>query len=245
MANSQAAAILSRIDTILKARGISDREASLKATGTAWAVKNLRKGSAPSFETIEGFARFLRVSPAFLAFGVSTEDSPVLAPARPSWPPIASVTVIGQVAAGVWLEVDQEVDTPAYEGVPIPPDPDYKLEDQFAVEVRGTSVNRVAPDGSILGCISVARTRRPPRDGDLVIVEQRRNGGQEIMRTAKRWHDVGAAYELRPDSDDPKWRTPIVIPKDADPDNGARVDVIGVVTWVHAPLTQLDRSRRV
>lgn len=238
-------AILARIDARLEKLQISSREASAEGTGSEYTIRNMRRGSKPSVDALEGLAGVLGVSPAFLAFGVGTEEHPGPATARPSMPPIAQVPIIGQVAAGHWLEISTQVDAPLYDASPIPPDPDFKLDEQFAVEVSGTSINRIAPDGAILGCVDVQKARLPPRDGDLVIVEQRRNGGQEVMRTAKLFHDLGDRVELHPDSDDPRWRSPIVIDRNAEPDDGVEVAVIGIVTWIHAPMSRVKRSRRV
>ena len=127
--------------------------------------------------------------------------------------------------------------------MPPPRDPEYPLDCYFAVEVRGTSVNRVAPDGSFLVCLDVIKAKRQPREADLVIVEQSRGGGHEITRTAKRWHALPDRFELRPDSTDPKWQEPLIIPR-GDADDGQAFNVIGIAVDVYSSIRSLDRARR-
>jgi len=236
--------ILARIEERLAAVGKTERAASMEATGAAHAIRNMRKGSKPNIELFAKLAGPLDTTPEYLAFGVTSGTTPSAEPSRASWPPMASLPIIGQVAAGLWLEIDTDVDAPLYDAVPIPPDPAYAASHQFAVEVVGTSVNRVAPDGSILGCVDVRKARIGYKHNDLVIVEQRRNAGMEVMRTAKRYRVKGEVFELWPDSTDPKWTKPIVIDPGEEAEEGCSVEVIGIVTWVHAPLSRLDRSRQ-
>ena len=243
MLKSETAAMLSRIDTLLVATGKSDRQASIEATGKAHTIRNMRTGSTPAVDVVERLAAALGVSPGYLAFG--TEENPGPARSAPALPPPASIPLIGLVGAGAFLAVDTDVDAPLFDDAPIPPDPSYDIADQFAVQVSGTSVNRVAPDGAILGCIDVVKTRRQPRQGDLVIVERQVFSGQAIERTAKRFHKVEGGFELRPDSDDPRHQQPIRISSTDEPAEGESVRVIGIVTWLHAPMRSLDRSRRV
>ncbi|GEP11795.1 LexA family protein [Methylobacterium gnaphalii] len=226
--------MLERIDARIKEMRSSDREISEAATGSLYTIRNMRRGSVPGFDVIAKLANALQMSPSQLAYGEGKAEAPRAAN--------VNIPIIGRVAAGLWLEVDTYVDAPLYSDIPLPPDPDYPVDWQFAVEVQGTSVNRVAPDGAILGCISVEKSRREPREGDLVIAEQRRADGMELMRTAKRFHRMADGFELRPDSYDPKWE-PIIIYSDDRAEEGSSIKVIGIVTWIHAPLRSLDRSR--
>lgn len=244
MGDNENSGILARIEERLAALGKTERAASLEATGAAHAIRNMRKGSKPNVELFSKLAPALDTTPEYLAFGVKGATAPAAELSRSSWPPMASIPVIGQVAAGLWLEVDTDVDAPLYDAVPVPPDPAYAIEHQFAVEVVGTSVNRVAPDGSILGCVDIDKARIGYKHNDLVIVEQRRNGGMEVMRTAKRYRVNGDVFELWPDSTDPKWTKPIVVDPDEEAEEGSSIKVVGIVTWVHAPLSRLDRSRQ-
>lgn len=238
---TSAAAILARVRARLDATGKSAREVS-RVSGGDHVIPNLSKGSVPSVDKIALLAAALETTPEFLAFGIEADDAPVALRRMPSLPPLASVPVIGAVAAGLWLDVDTAIDESPYHGVAVPPDPAYPIEDQWAVVSQGTSVNRVAPDGSVLGCVDTRRARIRPREGELVIAEQTRHGGHQIMRTAKRFHSTAEGVELWPDSDDPKWTTPIRIRRGQD-DESLTIVVIGIVTWVHRPLDRSERPR--
>ena len=158
--------------------------------------------------------------------------------------------VIGEVAAGRWIEVDDHVDEPEYDPVPVNPDNRWPAEDQYGLVVRGTSINRVAIDGDILSCVNAIAARYRPKEDDLVIAEMRRHAGHLRQRTAKRFVRQSTHIELWPDSDDPRWQTPIIIPMGDSPldyyteDEDGRIDVaiVALVTWVHRPIQKRRRS---
>lgn len=118
------------------------------------------------------------------------------------------LAVLGEVQAGVWREVEI-ADEPKYTPLPIGNDPRYSDKAQFALLVRGESMNRIVRDGSYIVCVSWAELGRQPRDNDLVVVERRRDGLVET--TLKRIRLQDQKVILHPDSDDPRWQTPIVL----------------------------------
>lgn len=122
------------------------------------------------------------------------------------------IPILGEVAAGMWLETGALDGFESSRGVvPLPVLPDFPSDASFALVVRGTSINRIADDGDILICIDIAKTGISPRDGDLVIVERLR--GQEGLRevTAKRFRIADSGYQLWPESTDERWQSPLVI----------------------------------
>lgn len=163
----------------------------------------------------------------------------------------AFLQVVGEVAAGRWLEADDCVDEPEHDPVPVHPDPRWRADAQYGLVVRGTSLNRIALDGDILACVDAYVANYEPREDDLVIVEMRRNAGLLRQRTAKRYMRQSTHVELWPDSDDPKWQKPIIIPhgptpleamiEDEDGDGRIAVTIAALVTWVHRPI---QRRRR-
>lgn len=242
-ADASTPAVLARVEERLHALGMSANAAG-RAAGAAHLIPNLKKGSAASLDSLVKLAAVLETTPAYLAFGVeAADDMPTNVVRLPNFPPIATVPIIGEVAAGRWLAVDDAIDESPYDGIAVPPDPAHPIEHQFAAISKGTSINRVAPDGFILGCVDVARARIKPKDGDLVVVEQSRDGGHTRERTAKRYHRTDEGVELWPDSDDPRWTTPITIRRNAE-DESTTITVLGIVTWVHRPLDLSERHRR-
>jgi SOS-response transcriptional repressor LexA len=113
---------------------------------------------------------------------------------------VQGLVVVGQVAAGRWLEAHAP-DEPVGESVPF--DPRYQMDWQYAFLVRGTSINRVASDGDFLVCLDIARSREPARDGDIVVIERHRDGLHEI--SARRMTNTESQTQFSYDSLDPKY----------------------------------------
>lgn len=118
----------------------------------------------------------------------------------------AGLSVIGEVQAGVWREIDV-VDEPRHPPLPIGPDPRYLEARQFALLVQGESMNRVFAPGCFIVCVSWTDVARQPREGDIVVVERRRDGMVET--TVKRIAVQNRKLVLMPDSTDPRFQNPI------------------------------------
>lgn len=141
--------------------------------------------------------------------------------------PIASVNVIGTIRAGSFQDVDAG-DNGVFEVVPAAPD--APPEWQYAFTVDGTSLNKIANPGDILVCLDAIKSRYDMKDGDLVVVERSRFGGQMVERTAKRIRrTAGGIYELWPESHDPAFQEPIVL---KDINDGDEVRVVAKVLWI-------------
>ena len=121
--------------------------------------------------------------------------------------------VRGEVAAGVWREVDHDAML-AHGDVPSLLDPRFSEESQFVIIVRGTSLNKTASDGDFLLCVDLIGTGIEIRPGDMVIVERLKDEGGLVETTAKRVHRQNGVYELHPESTDPQFQKPIIIPED-------------------------------
>jgi len=238
-----------RIRERLDATGKSVRKAALDAGLSETALKDLLANEKqwPKLDTLQKLAASLETDPAWLAFG-GDEDIEAAKAATAAMPP-ASLPVVGEVAAGRWLEADDHVDIPPYDPVPVQPDTRWRVEDQYGLMVRGTSLNRVALDGDILACVDAIAARYRPREDDLIIVEMRRNAGLLRQMTAKRYMRLSTHVELWPDSDDPRWQTPIIIPHPEDglsstlEDEDGRIEVRikAMVTWIHRPMQRRGR----
>lgn len=112
-----------------------------------------------------------------------------------------------RVQAGVWMEVDGAVDE-IIGTIPFAKDPSFPpSREQYAVMVVGDSMDRVLPDGCY--AIVVSAEGQTPIHGDLVIVRRTHRG--LVERTIKRYVVGPAGAELRPESNDPKYKSmPIV-----------------------------------
>lgn len=244
-------AIRVRIQARLDATGKSANAASLEAGMSKDAIRGIfrNEDSSPTVETLTKLAGALGTTPEWLAFGVDDDIAKAQA-ATAALADAPNLPVIGEVAAGRWLEVDDHVDVPEFDPVPVRPDQRWRVEDQYGLVVRGSSLNRIAIDGDILACVDAVAARYKPAEDDLVIVEMRRNAGLLRQRTAKRYMKQGTHVELWPDSDDPRWQKPIIIPQGPtalesmieDEDGRIEVSIIALVTWVHRPIQRRRRS---
>lgn len=142
------------------------------------------------------------------------------------------IKIVGRVAAGVFREIEQ-VSLEQCPVSPFPPDPSYPLEAQFDLVVEGNSINKFARDGEIVRCVDIASTGVELVDGDLVIV--RRQNGALVETTAKRARRKGSAWELRFDSDDPRYQGSLVL----DPVDGDQIEITAIVLYAYRPARPL------
>lgn len=116
------------------------------------------------------------------------------------------LVVRGQVRAGAWLDIDIPMDDGAERYVNMGPDSRYRVP-QFALEVVGTSMNRYVQEGGFVIVASWPELGRELRDNDVVVVRRERAKTYEV--TLKRAKATKKGWELWPDSDDPRWQTPV------------------------------------
>lgn len=119
------------------------------------------------------------------------------------------VPVVGEVAAGVWIEPDDlDAQAPRVQGLFISPDSRFAFDVQRAYVVRGRSIEQWAKDGEALVCVLISEGVEP-KDGDIVIVERRRHQGGLIERTAKLLRIYRTRAELVPQYYDDALNEPL------------------------------------
>lgn len=143
------------------------------------------------------------------------------------------IATVGEVAAGLWLDVDAELDPRDFEQYPISADPLYPIDAQYGLIVRGTSMNRVVEAGQVLHCVDVVKAQVEPEEGDIVIVERKRAQASQREVTAKRIGRRGRVIVLSPDSTEDRWK-PIEF-NPAHKDDDETVEVIALVIGVYRP----------
>lgn len=143
---------------------------------------------------------------------------------------IEGLRQIGKIAAGQWHEVVESQDMEE-KRVPVAPVPGYPIEAQYALQVEGSSLDRIAKDGAIIHCVDVGIAGLSPHPGDLVCVERTRAGLVET--TVKRLRAVNGALELWPESDDPRHQE--MLPYKPPKGNG-EVSIKAVVVGVWQPI---------
>lgn len=182
-----------------------------------------RDASQPKSETMQKAAVILNVGFDWLATGRGVEN-----PAK-----VAGIPLWGEVAGGVWAEVHDNQDG-EFERVPVAPDPRYPVNAQYALKVRGNSVNKVAADGTIVICVDVVAGDVELRDGDLVWVERRR--GDLVEATIKRLRKGKDGPELWPESTDPAFQERVPLK----PSKGTEVAIKGLVIYTVNPVPRGD-----
>lgn len=130
------------------------------------------------------------------------------------------IEVIGAVQAGAWLEALQwETDERYSVAVPI----SDKYHRVYGLEVRGPSMNKRYPEGTVIVCVKPQEYGEEPKPGKRVVVERRNDQGlHEATVKELRADDSGLRW-LWPDSTDPNYQTPIRT------DGGEDVEITGIV----------------
>lgn len=189
----------------------------VRQTVTLW-----ESGKAePTSDNLRKLSVILDVGYDWLATGRSARPGVVL-----------GLELHGEVAGGVWIEHPESQDM-EFERVPVAPDPNYPIESQYALRVRGNSVNKTARDGSIVICVDVIAAGIEIRDKDLVVVERRR--GSIVETTIKRVRKGNGGLELWPESDDPSHQEKLTLgPRRG----GVEVSIKALVIWTANPVVR-------
>ncbi len=119
-----------------------------------------------------------------------------------------TVRVVGELQAGAWREAVEWPHDDQWE-MPVPRDPSKPMRPLQGFVVRGNSVNKLYPDGSLVFVASTIGNGIAPKSGDMVLV-QRQNRNGLIEATLKEFvvGDDGIKW-LWPRSTDPEHQTPI------------------------------------
>lgn len=196
--------------------GMAPRKLSMMASNqkNPDLIRNfLGKGTKPNLESVAGIADALGFN---LVHFLIDYDGPV--PTRKSW-----LLVNSDVEAGVWREQVEWGPSDWYE-VQIEPS-DAGRRHVFGVVVRGRSMEKVLPPGTILRCEDVIFGLSSVNDGDYAIVERQRHGLTEL--TCKRLsRRIDGGWELRAESYQPEFQDPIYLgkPQDSEMDTRFRLD---------------------
>lgn len=227
--------VRSRLDEVHP--GMTDREASLRATGgkNADLLRTMKQGrsSYPRGDNLEGLRALLEVPMEWLTNPDDDSAPTELAPAiRASYP----VSIIGKVAAGVFREVD-DADQSERRRIAETPDERFPNARRMAFDVEGDSMNRLEPRpilaGDTLICVAFEDIAKQVkvRDRMVVVVERSRDGGHTREWSVKQVELYEDRIEFHPRSSNPNHK-PIVVPRNAQVDEGVRVEIIALVRRV-------------
>lgn len=168
------------------------------------------------------YAKFFNVSLEFLLTGrKSTNVRPDVMSRNAPIVDGEGMPVRGFVRAGIW----QESYAPENElaSLPISADARFPKHLQFALEIKGDSINRRARDGEFAVCVE---WHGPVQPSEVVVVERRRAGLFEATIKVVEALDA-ETMRLAPDSDNPAHK-PIVVRK-SDMRDGEEIAIVGKV----------------
>jgi len=237
--SQNAAPLHERVHARLTELGMTVADASRRGKLSKDFIYDLVKGKKKGVQTrnLEKLAFALDCDTGYLLGAQETPRQPGMeAPSR------YVIPVAGEVAAGLWIDAGIDGgETYDLDPSPFPADPRFPIEAQFDLIVRGTSINRFAPEGHRLRCVAVDSYPWPILEDDMVVVERFRGDLRE--RTAKRIRRREGTLELWPDSDDPRWQEPFRVDEEAGTiENGDVVRILGVVLYEYAIPRRRDRS---
>lgn len=217
-----------RIEDTLERIGMSPRAASIEAGMHPDTLSKVISGKTKSLrgDNARKVAQVLGVSTIWLLSG--QEEGAELHEDDPGF----GEPYGGILEAGPFRPVDL-LDQDEHRRIPISRDKRYPRGQFAAYEVRGDSMNL---ENIVEGMWVLAMNLEDwntwyggLRDGMLVVVQASRNSGQEIERTVKQLQIFPDRMVLVPKSTNSRHKPVDYLKKD-DPDNGEKIEIIGVVT---------------
>jgi SOS-response transcriptional repressor LexA len=236
MMKVQPSRIQERLDTL----NISAAEAERRSKNYRGMINQIlaEKARMPAADRMARLAAALEADVDYL---LGMQPTPSKSASKPqsvqtepfSYAQLPEMPVIGLAGAGAFIAADEDVDEPVT--VQGNRHPKFPKANHFAVEVKGDSMNDMGSDSLFSGDIAFAvawgDTGYAPRNGYLVIVEQRINGGHIRERTVKEIRESKDGIELIPRSTNPRHK-PIFVPW-AESDDGTEIEIIGLVYGVN------------
>lgn len=132
------------------------------------------------------------------------------------------VALAGSIQAGVWQDTGLFTPQAPPEYIMIAPDERYPGIRRWAFRVRGDSMDKIYPDGTIIVAVSFFDLCRQPKTGDKVIAIRKEHGLEEAtLKEIEILADGSVA--LWPRSTNPKFSQAIIISNTIDdniPDDG-------------------------
>lgn len=226
--------IIGQIDKRLKALGLSDRGASLRAGGSPDLIRDIRRGSdrTPALK-LAALARALECDIRLLLGDTDEIGQPAQASRIANF---VFLPIRYRVQAGHWLEMDDLTDH-GFGTAPLLPSPAWAQAKQWAEEIIGNSIDEIYPSGAIAHVVDIWDLGRDPRVGELVVVQRTRDGGMLRERTIKRLalSETGQPQLVGCSRSEPKWNKPIPMPGAQGDGAVMEVAIVGLVIGAYLP----------
>jgi len=180
---------------------------TLKEAGISFAKASRALGLPP--DAISKVARGARdLSATEMAQIADLAGGELPAIALESGPRPRYVPVVGEVAAGLWRDVNDFVDIS--HSILSAVDARWPAHSVCAYKVVGESINLKAGDGDHVIVLSHDQAPRCLRSGDWVVVERTRHDLRErTVKLAKQ--GPSGEWELWPHSTDPRYKEPVIL----------------------------------
>ncbi len=192
------------LENALHKKGMSMKAASIAAgLGETTLRDALKRNRSMTIDNFIAVAETLEVSPGDLLVEASRSIE---------YQAKRQLSVIGSSQAGAWLEFEEEEFVGQY--IPVEETSEFFSCRQYALLVKGTSINKIIPENDYALCVDFADLGREAKHNDVVVVQRTR--GQDGIRETTIKQVVfdlepenGSHISLWPRSTDPKHQTPI------------------------------------
>lgn len=203
MGNEQ---LIARIEARLQELKVSERKLLLNHGLDLATIRRIRsRGQIPGSAILSKLEAALKVAPGYLFEVVSDR------PTSPVGVPLDTILVRGEVQAGVWRTA-VEWDHSDWFPITVPADPRYAAHPRFALLIRGDSMNRLYPDGTIVVAVRFYDLNRSPVSGERVVTLRRMLQSDAYEATVKEYErDKQGRHLLWPRSTDPDFQAPLVL----------------------------------
>lgn len=205
-----------RLKKIRKASGLTQAEIAAKLGIDLTNYNRLENGKVNlTYAKMKDIADILGVDPKDLI----SDDSKTI-----------KVRVRAHVEAGVWAESYEWPEDDWYE-VAIPASRELEGVNLYGAETRGSSMNKVYPEGTILIFTPLIESQETIKPGKRYIVQRERADGLREDTVKTLFLDDTNKLWLMPESNDPRHQQPIELTGE----NGDSVRIVGRVLYSFRP----------
>lgn len=242
--------LLSVIDERLTALGLSDRKACLLAreinpkVGVDFIRDMRRRHHDPKAEKLAALAQALNIPLPQLVAALSRNDAPNDVSEHLIPAPVEPIEVRGYVQGGAWRSALEIPDTDRYQ-IMVPAKGPYTHLPRYGLEVRGESMNKLFPNGTVVEVVNFSDIGRAPETGECVVAIRRDGPDMEATLKLYQCADDGTIL-LWPKSTDPNWQQPIRLCHMQDGErhyrdfgdrsDGADTQTLALVIGAHLPI---------
>lgn len=203
--------LLIRITHRLEQLAISERKAALGAGIGPDGIRTMRQGKRPRIDKLRRLEAFLGLPRSYL---VDVAEFDEAHPHAENTMPMASIEVIGFVQGGRWQEALEWGHECRYT-LAVPADSRFPKARRYGLEVRGSSMDQLYPEGTIVVAVNFDAIGRSPKSGERVVCLIRSKKTGSFEATLKEYQlDTNGRHILWSRSNDPEFQSPIILGSD-------------------------------